>query len=573
MSNNLFMFLYKTLLKRADNPGNSTYFLPNVLDRDSDGKPLLPISEKDWSLGTITGDQGLFLSSFFVQQWGFKLGHDKGSAFSDHHQVITCPDSPWVNLSFPTVNIDGLQNLYALDNPVVNGSPEGYTATISMVFNHYTTKDFKPKAGAKTLVVKDKPMITVYGEYCITQCLCTAPKAETNPTKCDNWDSTSVKGTGKMKFPVDNAWVDADITIRIDTSTGQRALKVDVTHLTLRGKKKGTTPTVHEDNMDLTLDSKIWIAQAMWLPKAKDAITSTSGQEGVFKKLNLALNTDGNLNSLSSTFTSQLNKALADALGDIPASGLPNDSGQKVQNQVDHFLFDWARYAVNNPQSQAYLPAFVYNMNNPQMEPYNMDKITIPDQTKDEMTFSNTVIADLDIVGLSNILAPAKTLVFSDEDISAKVNLSTMKPGPTVKVSGQDKQVPSPPLTAKGKFSMDINGSPLTNGTFELTIDTSKVSIVMAPKGPQLNQLQLNMQTLTLEVQPEAITVKIDLGTPFDPTINTVLNNDDNKREIVDALNTHVAGNMQAISSEASSKVQAAVAAKLGPGTAVVEGQ
>lgn len=560
MENNLFTFVFNTIQKRANNPANHNYWLPGkIADAEKPGgEKLVPLNETNWNAGAITGP---LITGIFVDQWKLYLGRNKDTKeeFEARHTVIPCPDDPYARLSFPKITIDGLQNVFVLGNPQTTSTPEGYLTKISLKFNTYNGQNGLPKI----------PALSMSGKYRIVQRLCTADKTVEHPTQCDGWKSIEIDGTGSIKATFEQTYVDADLRITVQGTGQNRKLQVVVAGLKLRGETDNTLPGFILDSKNgLTIESSMWIAQSIWLTMAKNAIESSDGQQGIFQQLNASLNKSGNLESLSRLFTDQLGHILDGIFGTIPAGGLPDNPGQTPANPVDRYIFDRARAALNNPACEWFLPSVIYNSQNPSLEPLTIAAIPLPDQKikiiGQDMLFTQIKFTGIALAGTSNISMPPPQLTCPEADISALLNISALNPPPAVKTPAGMKQVPFPPLTATGKFSMLPEGEtdPLP-GSFVLKIQSSNVRITIRPSGTEVDDLQLKVTNLQFIIKPEMMTLSLDIDSVFQKSIEQVINSPNIKARIVDELNAALAGKLGDISGEATSAVRETITARL----------
>jgi hypothetical protein len=561
MENNLFSFVFNTIQKRANNPENQTYWLPKKIAEitDSSGEKLIPIHETGWDIGPVNRP---LVTSIMVDQWKLKLGRDKATKkeYEAHHTVIPCPDNPLPILSFPVITIDGLQNLFVLGNPAVAGSPEGYKTKISLKFDDYNGQNGLPKL----------PRLLINGKYRIIQSLCTADKNIEHPTRCDGWQSVKIDGTGAIKATFSNIYVDAECNITTQGVGNNRKLRVNLTSLTIRDEAGKTLPGfILDPDNGLTIESNMWIAQAVWLQMAKNAIESPDGQQGIFQQLNASLNNRKHLDSLSQLFTHQLNNILNTIFGNVPAKGFPDEPGRPPANPVDRYIFDRVRAALNNPESEWFLPSIVYNSQNPSLEPLSIDIITLPDQTINIMgqslLFTRIQLAGFAMAGTSNIIAPTPQLVCQEPGINVTASFSTLNPPPSVKTgTGELKQIPAPPLTATGKFSMLPDGEtvPLP-GSFAIAIQSSDIHITVQPSGTELDDLQIKITRLQFDIPPQRVAITMNIDSVFKKSVEKMINGPNIKTRIVSQLNAALEEKLADISQAATEAARQTIAARL----------
>lgn len=555
MSSGLFSFIYNTLLSVVNDPSNSNFWLPtklNEISNPSGPGNLLPIQDTDWSIGNITGPPGVTFQQSIGGQWWLYEGKQLGNPPDmKDHTVIPNPQQPWPNLSMPTVTIDGLNNILVLPNPVVTEPGNGYSAVITLQFDYYTTNNLVP--------------VTLTGTYSLTQSLCSGPAhATTSPTQCDGFvPTTLIDGTGNVSVQITDFFVDATLNIVVNGTGADRTLGVAISKLVLRGPQVGSNPTLNVTN--LTINSTLsYLASAIWTPAATNAIQSADGTEGIMSNLNTALNLQANLEQIGQMLTTQLNNVIDNAIGACPAGSLPTDVGQQAPNPADQYLFDRVRYSLNAPSSNFYLPFTIAGFSNPQLDPLTISSVPIPDQTYSGMQITNLAFNNVIITGLSNIMAPAAEMIFQPGAVSATLDISTLNPPPTVTVHGNQVQIPAPPLTLTGSFTMTLEGQATPGGTFTVTVNGATVNATMESSGDSLADMVLTFTTLTLSADNSNITIAVQIDSSFQQMVDLILNQDSVKSQIMSGINSAAAGNLSTISSTATTNVRNYISGQLG---------
>jgi hypothetical protein len=479
-----------------------------------------------------------------------------------NHQAIACPSEPWPKLAMPEVTIYGLDNVWPLANPEVTQPGSGYHAVITLQFGYYNGQDGLPKLS----------QLQLQGQYSLTQCLCSAAATrdgDAPPTACDNWvKAEEIHGVGNFTSTLTNVFVDVMVDIQITGTASGRTLQVIVDKLTLRGSQVGALPDLSID--DLTVETTwTWMSKNIWLPQAKRALESEDGRQGIIENLNAALNKPENRDQLTDMLTRQLNKAIDDTLGMVPPGMLPSEAGQQSSNPVDQYLFDRLRFALNDPTSTYYLPRVIYNSTDPQLEPFQIERIALGNQTYEGIELENLQFTQIQITGLSNIRAPADQLIFKTEVVDAALALSTLNPPPQVTInrngSSMIEQVPNPPLTIVGQFSMNIVGSSDSlGGSFTMKINGANVFASATSSGEELDELRIDFQKLQLAAPLNAASIDVAIDSAFKDIVNQILNQDPTKSKALQGVNDKAEQSLDKISQEATVHVRKLVASKLG---------
>ncbi len=557
MGTKIFEFMFNTIRKRANDPNNATFWLPNALNRADNGTgKLLPLHGAEWSLGTITGTAGITFQNAVKGQWWFKVGREhRNDPEMANHQPIPCPNQPWPRLTMREVTVLGLDNVWVLDNLITTQPGSGYHTVMTLQFGYYNGQNGLPALSP----------LCVKGTYELDQCVCSAPAAGPT-TSCDNWVAAdNIQGIGTFQSTLTDVYVDATLDVQVAGSGPARTLAVTVDKLTLRG---GQNPLPDLTVDELTVETTwTWMSENIWLPQARAALESEDGRQALIQNINDQLNAPANRQSLAAMLTSQLQRILDDTLGTVPAGALPG-AAQPVANPADQYLFDRIRLALNNPASDYYLPKVVYGSTDPQLEPDQIDQIALGDQTIGGMPFQNLQFQQVTVTGLSNIAAPVDQLVLNESGLNGTLALSTLVPPPQVSVVRGGvtmmEQVPSPPLTLTGQFSMQPQGDPTTlGGSFTVTVSQSTVLTAVQVSGQDLAELDIQFQQLQLTAASADITVAVQIDSVFQNIVNEVLNQDEIKQAAVQGVNDKAAQDLAAISRTATAGARRLIAARL----------
>lgn len=547
----LFHFVFNTLLPRLNNPSHRFWLPAALAGMTSEGKPLLPLTSDEWSIGKMQGPDGLQLTTILYEQWWLALPQTKKIRLSDPgwgmYQPAACPDDPFPTLILRNLTINGLDNVLVLPDPAVTATATGYEGILSLQLGTYS----------------QKAQLSIDASYRVQQCVCPADINVPVPTSCLTWSGTDtagqpfqlsseeIDGGGTVEAKLTNVFVDASITLGVSGSGGSRALTLQITKASLRGP--GTrNPTLTCDK--LTIDSSVSDRlERIWIEAAKRALAAPDAVIAVVRNMNAELNRPGTLASLSNTLQQQLADILDQAFGPVPAGALPADGGSPGLNAVDQYLFDRVRYAVNNSSSALFLPAQVLAFSNPRLEPYAVGNIDVGDQ----FPIQAIVLQNLVATGASNMAAPPATATMLPAGFSAGLALGSLKPPPP--------GVPAPPLTISGPFRFRIGSTPLTGTNVTISVTGAVVAINVTTAGTSLDDLQLTFNSMTLHAPPSTLSISVTLASAFQTLINDFVNQDASKNKITAAIGSRLAdpGALQQISTTATTNTREVLSSKL----------
>lgn len=577
MASGLFGFVYNTLRKRVNDAKNQKYWLPQRLEElnnsDNSGK-LLPIKEPYWDLGILQDEGGITIrNSLTASWWGLVTNIIQRTKpplniETNNYTPINCPNNPWPQLSMSGVIIDGLQNVLILPSPTTEQIALGYKTVIPLQVGYYNGQNGVPAL----------PQLQVTGKYSLRQCVCAATKEDTSKCtdlqlslKLVSWPEEEITGTGSIAVNFTNVYIDATVIIQSVGSDQQRTLQVVVENLQVRGSQPGTVPTLKLLEDKLTIDSELNpIILNTFKAQVINAFNHPATSQAIIANLNANLNQPGNRQQLEDMLTQQFNKLIDDSVGAVPPGQLPSDVGQQSPNAVNQYLFDRARFALNNPNSDYYLPKGIFSNTNPPLEPYQIDRISLGDQESAELglQLQNLQLTQLQITGLSNTTVPADKLIFKSEAADAALALSTLNPAPqvTFKQNGSlvTRQIINPPLTITGYFSMQVAGDDdQLRGDVTITVNRSNVIVALTTEGQELSELQVNFKKLQIDAALSDIKIELNIDSAFKDVVNEILNQDEIKRQALQGINEKAAENLDTISQEATSNVKRLISSQL----------
>ncbi len=563
MGTNLFTFVYNSIRVRVNDPENTKFWLPTrlqQLDRPGGSGKLIPLLANNWVLGDITGTSVFTFQSAIRGQWWLAIGRaHKGNPELAKHQAIACPDKPWPHLEMPQAVVYGLDNVWLLPDPPTEQTAEGYRATLTLQFGYYAGQNGMPTLSQLKLT----------GVYALDQCLCTAPNLGAGspaPTACDGWvPSETIHGLGNFGITLTNVFVDADVRVHVIGAGADRQLNISIDKLTMRGPKPGTFPDLSVDTLTVET-SWTWMSDNIWLPQARAALTSADGRAGLMTNLNATLNDPNTKDEIARMISGQLTGAVDGTLGTVPPGSLPTNVGQQNNDPVDQYLFDRARYSLNSPSSDYYLPRSVYGFSDPQLEPFNVDNISLGSQSFSGIEIDDLQLNGIVIQGMSNVTAPADQLSFAGSQIDATLAIATLNPGPQVTVgtngSSRTGQVPNPPLLLTGTFTLQLMGSPLGGG-FRVTVNAPNVLASTLVGGDEVSDLQVTFRGLNLQAAIAAMTIDVQIDSGFQDVVNAILNQDDVKTKILQGINDKASQELPSISQTATDNVRRLISARL----------
>ncbi|WP_346882204.1 hypothetical protein [uncultured Algibacter sp.] len=530
----LFNFIYNTIRARVNNPSNARFWLPKVLENieGSNNNKLLPLKTNEFNVGVIDGEGGTTITNSFKTQYDSYLEHVEGVNL-DNQTAIACPKTPNPSLSFKTMELDGLQNLWVLADPPTTSGTFGYNTIINLETNYYDGVTHLPAV----------PMLKIKGNYLLAQNFCTA---DIGANTCNGNYSTNINGTGYVDLSINNGLIEADTKIDIKGTGVNRSLNVIVNKVTFKGITASSKPTLKINDLKIIANVSDFL-KGVWIEMSTKAINHPETQVSIFSQINATLNTTENLTKLSETMTSQLHKAINGILGNLPPGQLPDDSGQKLANPVDLYIFDRIRFGFNDPTSSTYIPLTISNINSPILDPLQIDKISLPNQDVMGLTAKDIKVENINFDGLTNVIAPSNQVIFNTStEMTATLNIGDIKNSSKL---SNGKTIPLPPLKGKGNFSLSIDGQTLTGG-FNVSVSSSQFSFKTVITGDDVSTMVVTLNAANLIAAPNAVTIDIDIASFFEKTINQVINKDDIKNKIISAINSELSNNLASISQE-----------------------
>lgn len=550
MPDNVQSFIVNTLQPRLNDPNNSQFWLPGQLTNltNSSG-PVFPLQKKDPSTAALTGSSGTYIATTLAGDWVI-AENSQQPGFGTY--AIPNPASPQPNVTLSDLTVYGVPNVFV--QPGITSTPNaennGYTSQATLQFNYYPSPQQELK---------------VTGSYELDQAVCTT--ATQSGATCDGNHYDTVDGQGNFTATITKCYLDTIFQTTIVGEGSARTPQITVISLTVRGPTPGSNPVLTYSDLTLTNSSLPPASQNAVLQLATTALESSSGVAAIVQAINDILNNSSPLDSLSQMMTNGFTSALDDIFSSVPPGGLPSDGGQQPANDLDLYLFDRTRFAVNNSASGFYLPWQIAASANPVLDPYVIASISIPDQTIGQMRYTDISLTDVSIANVSNAVAPDPTLQLLSPVISAVLAIATLEAGPSKTFNRGGSPVtmdipPSGPAVLSGGFSFTQCGvmKVTVSGTATISITSGLLTTTVAPSGADASSLQLTVQSLTLDLSKATISVSVDTGDPLTDSIAAqFLENPSIVSQIAGGINGQISGQLSQLSQEFTSAAQSII--------------
>ncbi|MFF3570883.1 hypothetical protein [Nocardia jiangxiensis] len=555
MGEGLFRFVFNTLQPRMAQP-DTRFYLPTVLTglTDEDGDKVLPLHSDSWPIGPLEDDSAVTVTTIFHDEFYLYLKNvlirKHPEEFdpritSDQFDVIATPgnDKPQLNLS--KAKVEGLENARLESDLTVQRAGNGYTSTVTIAFGKFPDL---PQA------------LTVSGEYVLDQSLSMADSGKKTVTAQQekkapfDWPTFDLSCSGSFQSFVTTLWAEVDWTLSVD---GQGQPRIEIDEIRLRGQHTGDEPT-------LTLDTvSVDKSDPGLLPKelekaAKTAFDSKAGREGLIARIKETLDEQHNRDSLARELTTNLSSVLDRSIG--PAAG---------GKSVDDSIFARLGSAVNNSASDYYLPAVIFGVTSPKLDPYQLS--SIPFQVEVWDTPVDVALNDCALAGIADAIAPADDLVF-DPGVTARVWFSTLPDQSTVRYRDADGREQTgtlhAPLKLTGNAVVTIEGQDPIQGPFTVTVASATADTVLPTSGGAhnaLDTLTITCTSLSIDADPGNIDINVDIGDSFKDLVNEQLNTTENRKRIVDEINKKLgeSGTLTDLGNTISENVRSTITSRL----------
>ncbi|MGJ4748001.1 hypothetical protein ACQV5M_16705 [Leptospira sp. SA-E8] len=560
MSSGLFGFTFNTLRKRANDPNNGDFWLPQKLrgaDSPSKSGKLLPLTANEWDLGAIQGQAGTDLSKTVAGQWWLKkVGMDrKSDPDIEKHEAIPCPESPFPKLSMQEISIFGLDNVFIMDNPLIEKKSSGYSAKLSVEFHHYTDPGKFPGLEPFHLI----------GKYFFQQCVCSSPFGSSNlgSPKCDTWyPSETISTHGNFNFQFNGIFADVVIEIMILGAGNERKFIAEVREILIRGIDLNTEPELAIS--ELTAESSLKFSlNNIWLPKAKDALTSDSGRKGLFLSLNQTLNLPENLKKISDMLTSQVEEFFDKTLGDVPPGKLTDRRISASENAADQYLLDRIEYSLNHTGSDYYLPDLIRKFSEPKLEPFTIQNIPLEKVEYYGLEFHDIMLNKVVVEGLSHAGIFPGSLIGKETGSEMKLSIP---PSFISSENGNQDKLLSVPLSIRAPFSMkafDGEEDVVIEGSLRINVSQSILQTFIILEGDEVGSLKIGFDLIQIQAELANISLNITLDSTFEDLIEAILNEDGMKQGILDSVNQKLAEQLASVGNFVTEYVKKALLSKL----------
>lgn len=531
-NSNLFQFIFTTICASANNP-KSKFFLPTVLSGiQSGGSSIIPLKEKSWNVGTLTGSNASFIS----QQ--ISNSYTQISVPDQNQEAIPLPSNPnpTLNLQDPKginmVTINGLDNanVQSFQNYNYDEATASVTADIVMNFNYWTNNPGELQPGQKITP------LSISTPFVLTQNLCIANVSA--PTTCIDSSAPPVVVEGVGNFQANISSLQFTASIKISVLDNRAGLNCQVTNINLI-TTGAAAPKFQNISVQLTNSNPALSGIIGNL--INSALSSSDASGAIFSQMGASLNTDGNLKALSGTLTNQLASFLDNHLSPVVGQ-LPSDSGQQATNLVDLYLFDRVRYSLNDPTSGWYVQTLLQQYKNPPLNPFKPNDISLGSfDLFSGFTLSNATLTNVVVNGFPNATIPAANMILSPPTFSFALLLGSLGSG----------------TNASATFLANYTGGGQLN--LGLTVAISSVSLtgVVAPTGASASQLNVLFNSIIFSIpQASAMAITLDDQSGLAPAVQKVLNSPSVQNLIINAINAQLTQHLVPIGNEVTSLIQ-----------------
>lgn len=552
--NNIQSFIIKTMQTRIDDPNNSRFWLPSLLEnlKDDSGNPVFPLKKEDATSITLQGAEGSYIATTLAGDWVI------AEKFPDSNNAIPDPDSCLPQITLKNLTLSGLTNVYlqpgSISSPNIDKT--GYITQATLQFNYYP---------------EPQQPLEIVGSYDLTQKACTAA---TGATVCDKKYYATIEGIGDFTAQVTNCCIDVNIQINIVGQGDNRSLNLSILSMIVRGETLGSSPDISYSNLTLTNTSLPSSSQDAILNMARTALESDQGIKAMIQAINETLAQPSTTENLGTFLTQNTNDLIDNVFAPLPVSGLPADgTTQEAATSLDLYLFDRMRAGMNNPESKWYLPFQMASSENPILEPYTTNDLSIPDQTIDGLEYSNIKLTNVTIAGASNLIEVEAQTVLNTPNITLVLLLGTLPQGPLETFQRDNKSItmnvpPAPPVILFSDFTFTQQGfSPLTiTGKAVVCITGIVLNSTVIPSGADLSTMTLSIEKLDIDFSEANMSAQIIITPPnatFSQIAEHLLTSDTAKSQLSDAINQQFQSQLQQLSNNFSNTLRNMIAQQL----------
>ncbi|MEI8633327.1 hypothetical protein P4S72_17245 [Vibrio sp. PP-XX7] len=353
------------------------------------------------------------------------------------------------------------------------------------------------------------------------------------------------------------------------TVTTPPALNFNVNSVKLIGTKS-TNPKITLDNLQYNsvdpnpfpnyIDNSSFFP--VWTQFFQQLLNTGEAASMITNKVNATLLDPNNRTQISNLLNSQVSNAL-DTVYDSTAVACHSVSGNV--NDVDEYIFNRARGALNDKTSSRYVPALILSSTSPTLDPFEATDLDVSGSFSTSVVGQNIQISDIklsDLVinSISNTVALPENVVFGDnQQATATLLLGEVPSGTQVKIDNKIVTVPSPPVKASSPFSLNIQVN--TNepvpiaGTLTISVTnksgTAGLKNVLTATGDTPEQLKLIFNEINIQTDPSDVTLGLDLppdAQQYEIFLHSFLNQPDLINAIINAINGYIPQELDQIS-------------------------
>jgi hypothetical protein len=528
----LFSFIFLTLKSSANDPESKDFLPPILSDIESGGSLLLPLTQDSWTIGTLTGDNGLLIGGIIADQ--YFLIHDQ--------PAILYPKNPYPSLNLKDakdldkVIINGLENVYVTDYTNYNYDvlTETVTADIKMQFNYWTNNPGRLKPGQKITP------LSINTPFILTQNLCLSKTRQDK--ECRDPIAAPVQIVGEGTFTTDITQINFTASIRINVAENRTGLNISINNILLEitGDEAPAFENIHAQLITESDYQEIITEAITTFMSAQEASTA------VFLQMQDLLNQPVNIAALSAAINEQFTLLLDSILGPVTGT-LPNDDNQQTNNKVDLYLFDRIRYSLNNPASNWYVQTLLKNYQHPSLNPYLAPNLDIGSINLSGVTLSDVILSDIVVTGLPNSTVPAESMILSPPTLTNVLLIGSLDTG----------------TSATANFSATYSGGTLKFG-MEVTLKSASLNCTVTPDGNDVDSLVITFNSIIFQI-PDSSSMQITISekTGLGPVVQKLLNTPEVQEKIITAINYKFEDYLPEISIQVTTLVKALLTQQL----------
>ena len=315
---------------------------------------------------------------------------------------------------------------------------------------------------------------------------------------------------------------------------------------------EGEQPTLLFET--LTLEGDLEQSEVL-IQFIQQALNAPDGKLSMLSTVADMLNGPDNLDSMSSALSTYLINSLDELFSRVPEQGLPTDShNQQGATVLDVYLFDRLRVALNQSDSEWYLPLLLSDSTDPVLEPYHHAQVVIPDQTIAGLEYTNIELNNLYVAGLSNAFMPLEKCLLASPVMTMEVLFGVLPEGNTVSRQALHSGLPpAPPVTITTRLSLTQQGNVSVDleGDVHASLYDCHLNINVSVSGEDVSDLDVTINALNFVWGSEPVEFNVALE-PRNSVLESMLQKMLLKPEIQDPLKAQLANALTAQRSELS---------------------